>query len=79
MVGTAKEVAVLWLLDGLNASPSDDGPALETLIRAHYPQSSGRFTDKQMEKIEVAFRREAGRVKKMYAQYLASRGHNVDG
>lgn len=77
MVGTAKEIAVLWLLDGFHATPGDDKEALDSLVRAYYPQAKGKFTDKQMEKIEAAFRRECKRIRKMYAQYLKSRGHNA--
>ena len=79
MVGTAKELAVLWLLDGLNVAPSDDRAGFDQVVRSLFPASSLNFTDKQRADIEGAFNKEAKRVRKMYAQYLKGRGHNVEG
>lgn len=72
-MATPKEAAVLFLTKvALAETPSDYRTTLEDLLADYFPQD--KMTDAKLEKIQAAYEKEVGRIRKMYSTYLTGRG-----
>lgn len=75
---TDKEMAILFLLDGLELRPTKERlESLKPLFLAHYPQWTGRVGEKKVQRVAEMYEKEAARVKKLFRAYMEGRGWQI--
>ena len=73
-MATPKEAAVLFLTKETleRMAPKNASYLVNEMLAQYFPQD--KLTPAKMEKIQAAYQKEVGRIRKMYATYLTGRG-----